>query len=204
MADTASMLMLRWQAILSGYSFEVVYVKGKLFGNADGMSRLPVEGEGEEEDTSLEIFAVSQIEELPITAKELAAETSNDLLLSQVKKCILNNWKDKLSENLRIFHAKRNELSVEADVILWGHRVIIPTNLKQRILNELHTGHFGATKMKQIARSRFWWPYIDKNIEQMVKSCSFCASQLNDPPKEKHHKWELTTKPWERIHVDFA
>ncbi|RWS03345.1 uncharacterized protein B4U80_06550, partial [Leptotrombidium deliense] len=164
MADTASMLMLRWQAILSGYSFEVMYVKGKLFGNADGMSRLPVEGESETEDTSLEIFAVSQIEELPVTAKELATETSKDSLLSQVKKCISNDWKDKVSDELRIFYTKRNELSIAADVILWGHRVIIPTNLKQRILNELHTGHFGATKMKQIARSRFWWPSIDKNI----------------------------------------
>ncbi|RWS18587.1 uncharacterized protein B4U80_00945, partial [Leptotrombidium deliense] len=121
-----------------------------------------------------------------------------------VEECDSVLWKVKVPEELKVYYAKRNELSIEASMILWGHRVVIPHKLKERILKELHVGHFGATKMKQIARSRFWWPSIDKEIERMVNSCSSCGSQHNDPPKEKQHKWEITTKPWERIHLDFA
>ena len=58
--------------------------------------------------------------------------------------------------------------------------------------------------MKALARSYFWWPGLDKDIESSIKSCNGCERNKRDPKLAPLHPWECATKPWERIHVDFA
>ena len=71
-------------------------------------------------------------------------------------------------EDLRLqpFFNRRFELSVEQDCLLWGLRVIIPTRYQEDMLEELHTGHPGIVRMKELARSYLRWPNIDQEIEQ--------------------------------------
>ena len=52
-----------------------------------------------------------------------------------------------------------------------GNRVIVPKKGQERVLQQLHEGHPGITRMKAIAQSVVWWPGIDKTIEQAVKEC---------------------------------
>ena len=52
------------------------------------------------------------------------------------------------------------ELMVHQGYILWGIRVVIPDKLQDRVLEKLHDGHLGVVKMKVLARSYVWWPYI--------------------------------------------
>ena len=58
--------------------------------------------------------------------------------------------------------------------------------------------------MKALVRSYLWWLKLDKNLEDMVKSCISCQSVKETPPVAPLHPWIWPTKPWERIHVDFA
>ena len=39
---------------------------------------------------------------------------------------------------------------------------IIPKQLQERVLHELHTGHPGIVRMKSLARLHVWWPSLDK------------------------------------------
>ncbi|EZA47331.1 hypothetical protein X777_16382 [Ooceraea biroi] len=64
-----------------------------------------------------------------------------------------------------------------------GHRVIVPTTLHKQMLQELHMGHFGMTKMKSLARSYFWWPELDHDIENLVRNCAECNTYKNNPKK---------------------
>lgn len=58
--------------------------------------------------------------------------------------------------------------------------------------------------MKALARSYVWWPNIDSHIEQTVSSCSTCQSMRSAPPTAQIHPWIFPSRPWSRIHVDFA
>jgi len=49
---------------------------------------------------------------------------------------------------------------------MWGYRVVIPKVLQERLLAELHSTHMGSAKMKNFARSYFWWPNIYGDIKQ--------------------------------------
>ena len=58
--------------------------------------------------------------------------------------------------------------------------------------------------MKSIARSYVWWPKIDKHIEELVKNCVDCQSNRDKPAVAPLHPWVWPSKPWQRVHIDFA
>ena len=58
--------------------------------------------------------------------------------------------------------------------------------------------------MKSLARQFVWWPKLDSDIDNMVKSCSTCAVSGADPLPTVLHPWEWPSQPWSRIHVDYA
>ena len=58
--------------------------------------------------------------------------------------------------------------------------------------------------MKALARSYFWWPGIDKEIELTAKSCSGSQLTQREPSTVPVHPWEWPSLPWQRIHIDFA
>jgi transposase InsO family protein len=45
---------------------------------------------------------------------------------------------------------------------------------------------------------------MDRDIEEMVCVCGPCATAAKQPFKATLHSWPPATKPWERIHIDYA
>ncbi|CAG2228697.1 Uncharacterized protein K02A2.6 [Mytilus edulis] len=88
--------------------------------------------------------------------------------------------------------------------ILWGGRVIIPQPGREAMLNELHQGHPGITRMKSLARSYIWWPGMDNDLELTVVNCYSCQENRKLPAEAPLHPWEYPSHPWSRIHIDFA
>ena len=108
------------------------------------------------------------------------------------------------TEVLKPFHHRSQELTVEGGCLLWGIRVVIPRKLQARILEDLHRDHPGTSRMKSLARSHFWWPGLDKQIESHAKSCMPCQKNKHAPAVARLHPWVWPAKPWQRIHIDFA
>jgi hypothetical protein len=81
---------------------------------------------------------------------------------------------------------------------------VIPTSLRASVLDELHIGHMGISKMKALARSYCYWRNIDSDIEQMVKACRSCCTTQNNVRKIQPHPWDFPKRAWERVHVDYA
>lgn len=57
--------------------------------------------------------------------------------------------------------------------------------------------------MKEISRSYFWWPDLDKNIENVTKNCINCLQNHKNPEKTKLTVWPQPPTVWHRIHADF-
>ena len=87
---------------------------------------------------------------------------------------------------------------------MWGNRVVIPKPGREAVLDELHEGHPGISKMKALARMYVWWPGIDADIERSVRLCMSCQEVQPSPPAAPLHPWKWPTRPWARLHLDFA
>ena len=49
-----------------------------------------------------------------------------------------------------------------------------------------------------------WWPGLDRDIEAAVKECSSCQLNRGLPPSAPLHPWTWPTRPWARLHLDYA
>ena len=58
--------------------------------------------------------------------------------------------------------------------------------------------------MKSVSRSYMWWPGLDKELEQLAKSCQSCQAVKGSPPVVPLHPWVWSLRPWQRVHLDFA
>ena len=67
----------------------------------------------------------------------------------------------------------------------------------------LHDGHWGIVEMKQLARQYIWWINIDDDITKVVSDCEISKIQ-NQVLAKEYESWPKSTKPWERVYVDFA
>ena len=48
------------------------------------------------------------------------------------------------------------------------------------------------------------WPKIDVDLERVVKSCDQCQEHGKMPSVAPLHPWEWPSRPWSRLHVDYA
>ena len=146
----AAARMQRWAA----YVYDDEFRPTGEHANADGLSCLPLSTEAavaNPEDPS--VFNVTQMKVLPVKAAQIMAAMRSDAILSKVLYYLRHRWPDKVSDALVPFSRRRDELSIEGDCILWGTRVVVPTKLRERVLEELHQGHSGVVRMKALARS---------------------------------------------------
>ena len=143
----------------------------------------------------------------PVTASQIGVHTNRDPLLAKVKQFVQQGWPGRVegeSTDIQPYERRQNELSLHNGCLLWGGRVIIPPQLRDRVVNELHEAHPGIVKMKVLARQYMWWPGIDAELEKKVKSCQNCQSVRQSPAHAPLHPWEWPQRPWSRVHADYA
>ncbi|XP_049518976.1 uncharacterized protein K02A2.6-like [Dermacentor silvarum] len=129
------------------------------------------------------------------------------MLLRQVKTWILRGWPNQLGPEqqcLQPYFTRRYELTVSKGLIYWGHRVVLPETERVPILRELHDTHPGMTAMKRLARTMFWYPGLDHDIEKLVQSCQQCVQCWPMPAEQVPSSWPKTNKRWSRLHIDYA
>ncbi|CAK9296000.1 unnamed protein product [Gordionus sp. m RMFG-2023] len=199
----------RWLLLVGSFNLEIKYRRGRENHLPDILSRL---------GSNTEIFKINNIESSqedetiirnlshilkggPTTWDELRKHSIRDKELRQVRLCLIGTikWKNNLNNYKRI----QTELSIVDDCVIRINRAVIPKKLRNKLLIILHAGHQGIERMKQWAREYIWWPGMNEEIEYITKKCVPCNTFANMPHKEVGNIWPKTSRPWERIHVDF-
>ena len=194
----------RWSLILASYDYKLEYRNSQAHANADGMSRLPLPTVWNPPGDNVECYFFEKDVVTNVTHEMIKNRTSKDPVLSKVYRYCLNGWPHSVDPAILPYKARRHELSLEQGCVLWGTRIIIPGDLQDMVLTELHDTHPGSSRMKMLARSYVWWPNLDAQIEEMVSACTVRQSMRSDPPKAQIHPWISTGRPWSRLHIDFA
>ena len=107
-------------------------------------------------------------------------------------------------EELRFYFTKQDEFTTEEGYLLRGTTVVIPTKFQALVLAELHIDHPGMVRMKSLGRLHVWWSTLDQDIEQTVRDCPNCQFNRCKSPLKVSNPWIWPTRPWQRIHLDFA
>ena len=173
--------------------------------NADALSRLPLPIVPEQVPTPPELVLLTErLADSPVTADQIRDWTRRDPSLASVLQFVRQEWPSQCDQELAPFAAHKSELSMHDGCIVWGARVVVPPQDRQAVLQELHEGHLGMTKMKLLARMYVWWPGIDRDIEDSVRTCSQCQANQSLPPVAPLHLWGWPMRPWTRLHIDYA
>lgn len=194
----------RWAVMLQAYQYNIVYKPGKYHQNADALSRLPMPGEEKPDDTNEQVLMMDLMDAVPVNAVQIRKWTSHDITLSTVHNFILTGWPEKVESPLLPYYYRRDSLSVKDGCVIWGARIIIPSQGRTAVLKQLHQTHSGMSRMKGLARSYMWWPGMDQDVEKVVQNCEVCQSFKKAPAQAPLHPWEWPGSPWERLHIDYA
>lgn len=190
----------RWVLRLQTYRYNIKYKPGKT-NIADPLSRLckysDIMMKTKRDEHVHQI--VENARPRAVSMAEIKIQSEGDPEIRKVKKGIYNNDWDESVKGYKIFE---NELCFFGDVLLRGNRLVIPSQLRKSVLDAAHEGHPGIVGMKGRLRCKVWWPRIDRDAENLVRSCKGCTLVgLPNPPTPMKRR-ELPEAPWVDIAID--
>ena len=201
----ASARIQRWALLLSSYQYTVSHKPGSQMANADVLSILPLPEMPESVPVPGEtILLMQSLQSSPVTFNQLKQWTAKDPILSKVHRLLLQGWQHCDNPELKPYQVRYCELSVCDGCAKWGNRVVVPQAGRNKVMEQLHDGHPGTSRMKSLARSFVWWPQMDDDIADRVKSCNQCQLTRHAPQPAPLHPWEWPDLPWVRLHIDYA
>ena len=171
---------------LLNYSFKMEFLPSKKISHTDGLSRLIPKIRGPLEEaviaslsSKMDIKSVlyNKVKELPVTWEEIRFKTKSDKFITEKKNEIMDQKKNK----------GNNIFSVCNGIFLYGDWVVIPAILTKKILKDFHIEHPGILRMKALMRSYIYWYGMDKEMENLVKTCKNCALVAKAPPVKFNH-----------------
>ncbi|XP_046964591.1 uncharacterized protein K02A2.6-like [Vanessa cardui] len=189
----------RWVLRLQSYDFEVKYRPGKT-NIADPLSRLcklAINPKAIYDDYVSSITEMARPVAIPL--QEISECSRQDSEIQKVKEGLYKNIWDESINTYKIF---QNELCFQGDMLLRGTKIVIPTNLRSRVLGSAHEGHPGIVAMKNRLRTKVWWPKCDKDAENCCKSCKGCTLVSAPNPPNPLKRRELPTEPWIDTAID--
>jgi len=123
-------------------------------------------------------------------------------LLDKVTHGFPTNCND-LDPDLLPYWKEHDNLYRDEELILFEPRIVVPSTLRQEVLARLHDSHRGVEATKRRARQIAWWPSINLDITNAVRSCEPCQVLLPSQQQEPMLTEEAPTKPFKSVSADF-
>lgn len=197
---TSANRLQRWAIILSGYMYTIEYKKGKSIGNADALSRLPTK---DTTNVTEALYSFNTVESAPLSHIDVAAASTTDEVISKVLEFTWKGWPTSIkNEKFKPYFAKRQELSVESNCLIWCNKVVIPEGIRRLVLESFHDQHIGVVRTKMLMRSYCWWPGMNEDIETFIARCSRCQETQNNRSDAPLRSWPSAINNFQRVHID--
>ena len=96
----------------------------------------------------------------------------------------------------------RHRVSVDNELVLLDHRIVIPTSQHANVLRSLHSTHQGEVSMKVRANESVYWPGMNASIRNTRASCMFCTKIAPSQIKEPINLTQSPDWPFQQIVMD--
>jgi len=169
----------------------IEHVAGRLNGVADGLSRRA--------DHRPQTIATMQQYTVECQPENLPAEIGRAAL------------EDPQTKDILLHPQSYPQFAVKAGLIYWkDNRVYVPAGnaMREKVLFECHDaalgGHLGTAKTIRAVTQKFFWPGMQEDIKQYVRSCDAC--QRNKPSHQVSagllQPLSIPDSPWSDISMD--
>ena len=209
MADVENPRLARIKEKTLWWQFKILHTPGKKQLAADALSRrnkLPaalfklsvtVAGDDDDEDflddiqTRIDnmeagVHAVMRTDEINvITWNRLYEAVQEEPLMVKLMEVVLRGFPQSsydIHEDLRPYHKYRHELHIAGGVVCYKDRVVIPTGLRQQVLETIHAAHQGVSGMVSRVEDTVFWPGISTDIIRTRGSCLTCVKDAPSQP----------------------
>ncbi|CAH0715380.1 unnamed protein product, partial [Brenthis ino] len=163
----------------------------RLFDVADYLSRMP---NHKEEPTRAElrihkideITQYDKINDLSLTQQHIKEETAKDNSLKQVMQFIKTGWINLVKKaELQPYLRKREELTIENNLVMWQGRIVMPYTLRLPTLKYLHRGHPGKSPAQMMFGRRLTCELDNArpNLKHQLRFKQLQADILNENSK---------------------
>lgn len=171
--------LTRWALRLSEFDYEVIHKPGKKHTNADALSR-----------------HVNTVFLPYLSRQEITVEQQQDEFCLMKKRQNDPNFK---------FDDDRLLYNVECE----NPRLVIPKSMVKQIISYHHdtlfSGHQGIKKTTSLLKDRYFWPSLNKDVEEYVSQCISCnqrkTGKRNRAPMAKFNP---TLEPFELVSLDIV
>jgi hypothetical protein len=187
-----------WVLTLNAYKYIIAYRPGSENGNADLLSHLSLPETPREIPLLGETVRLLENLQSLLSASNIETFTVRDPTLSTVMEMVLRDRVNiMLTRNFS--HSITEQMNCHFRMVVCsarGNRVVVPSSFNSKLLQELHAGHPGILRIKEIVQGEVWWPGIDAAIEERVKLFRQCQLNQKAPAVAPLHPWEWPDQPW--------
>lgn len=134
------------------------------------------------------------------------AEVKKELLEDEELQTVIE-WlekKEKWPAHIVRFQPFQNELYLLGDLLMKQEKMVLPVTLRSRAVRLAHRSHPGMSTMKNFLRQGLWWPGMDREVEEYVKSCPECQLVTVSSNPLPITTTDLPMNPWDYVSMDFA
>ena len=207
---------------LQKFDLDVSYRKGTEMHMADPLSRayLPLVMQDTVDNqevwnvadtrspTDIETEYVDLAGSVPIrklTLQEIKGATEVHAELQVLVPIITQGWPERRAEvpsQLQAYFPFREELLIHDGVVFKDKRIVVPSSLRQCMMDKVHASHLDIQGCFRRAKEAFYWPGICKHITEFTKKRSICNSYKPEQQKEPLKRHEIPDRPLQSISTD--
>ena len=211
---------IRWSEFLQQFDYEIEYQQGKLNVVADALSR---RGDLSEEPAAQTLSSNTSSSNTfssnapdnsnALSSNELSSITESSVqIASQLQQKVKDAYSSdsKCQDILTNPRQHHNQFVVKDGMIYCGQQLYIPADreIKAELLREAHdvavSGHVGVAKTVDLLSRTYYWPQLQEDVKDYIKSCLACQSNKarNQPLAGLAHSIPHPARRWDQVTMD--